>query len=163
MTVKKKKTDNSPTKKSLFDHVKHIRQVQDPTYYVNLSDEDRKSFNVFMIIRALAMDDYLVEDMASLYQYLDNIPPAQFYTLLITMVPRSNGYSPWIKSKRMKHNKELLNIVAKKFQVSKYQSNEYINVLLRTDNGQSELIRICKSYGLDDGEVNKLFEEQKYD
>ena len=59
---------DAPKKKSLFDHVKHIRQVQDPNYYKELSSEDKKSFNHFMILRALSMDADIVEDMAMLYQ-----------------------------------------------------------------------------------------------
>ena len=39
-----KQDSTEPKKKSLFDHVKHIRQEKDPNYYVNLSDDDKKSF-----------------------------------------------------------------------------------------------------------------------
>jgi hypothetical protein len=158
---KTKSESDSSKKRSLFDHVKHIKQVQTPSYYSNLSDDDRKSFNHFMILRALSMDDSLVEDMADLYQYFDKIPSPQFYTLLITMIPKSNSYSPWIKSKVMKHNKELLEYVAKRFQIPKYQANAYVNILLRSEEGQEELIRICKVYGLSDDEVQVLFDEKK--
>jgi len=145
----------------VFDHVKHIRQVQDPNYYNNLSDEDRKSFNHFMIVRALSMDAQLVELMAQLYQVFDKIPSAQFYQLLIALVPKSNRFYPWIKSKSMKHSKDLVTLVAKRFLVSKHQANEYINILLRSDNGQIELVNICKAFGLEDKEVELLFEEKK--
>lgn len=169
----KKKTKKSLTEKppenfkhkklSVFDHVNHIRQIQNPSYFKKLSSSDAKSFDHFMILRALAMDDNLVEDIASLYQYFDKIPSAAFYTLLIAIVPRSSKYSPWIKSKVMKHKPELVELVAKKFTVAKYQANEYINTLLRTEEGQGELINICKAFGLSDDEVNELFEERVYD
>lgn len=163
-TKRKKTSENAgPKKISLFDHVKYIRQVQDPHYYENLSEDDRKSFNHFMIIRALSMDASIVEDMAQLYQIFDKIPSPQFYQLLIAIVPKSMRFYPWVKSKKMKHKKELLAIVAKRFQVSKYQANDYVNLLLRTENGQGELVAICKSFGLEDKEVEDLFEEQKYD
>jgi hypothetical protein len=161
MKTNKKTENNLPKRRSLFDHVKQIKQVQDPEYYNRLSDDDRKSFNHFMIIRALSMDDDLVEDMAELYPYFDKIPSSQFYTLLITMVPKSNAFCPWIKSKSMKHNKDLLELVSRRFQVPKYQANTYINILLRSEEGQGELVRICKSFGLDDKEVEDLFEEKK--
>jgi len=163
MTVaKKKKESNSSPKRSLFDHVKHIRSVQDPEYYDRLSEEDRKSFNHFMIVRALSMDDELVEDMAPLYQVFDKIPPPQFYKLLIAMVPRSNKFCPWIKSKKFKHNKDLLDLVGKRFEVPKYQAADYINsLLLSGETGQGELVRICKAYGLEDKEVEALLEEKK--
>ena len=150
-----------PKRRSLFDHVKHIRQVQDPDYYKNLSEDDRKSFNHFMIVRALSMDEQIVETMAELYQFFDKIPSPQFYQLLIALVPKSTRFYPWVKSKSMKHNKELLNFVAKRFTVSKHQANEYVNLLLRTENGQVELVNICKAFGLEDKAVEELFEEKK--
>jgi hypothetical protein len=159
----KRINDNLPKKKSLFDHVKHIRQVQDPNYYINLSEDDRKSFNHFMILRALAMDESLVEDISQLFQIFDKIPSPQFYQFLIALVPRNNRFCPWVKSKVMKHKPALLGYVAKRFQVSKYQANDYVNLLLRTEKGQEELVAICKTFGLEDKEVEDLFEERKYD
>lgn len=150
-----------PKKKSLFDHVKAIRQVQDPNYYINLSEDDRKSFNHFMILRALSMDESIVEDMAQLYQIFDKIPSPQFYQLLIALVPRSNRFYPWVKSKVMKHDKILLELVAKRFKISKYQANDYVNILLRSEAGQIELVNICKFFGLEDKEIEEMFEEKK--
>lgn len=164
---KKKSTESTtsegPKKRSLFDHVKHIRQVQDPDYYLSLSPEEKKTFNHFMIVRALSMDESIVEDMAQLYQVFDKIPAPQFYQLLIALVPKSNRFYPWIKSKKMKHKKDLLKYVSQRFKVSTHQANEYVNILLRSDEGQAELIDICKSFGLDDKQVEDLFEEKSED
>lgn len=155
----KKDKEVGPKRRSLFDHVNAIRRDKDPNYYRNLSEDDRKSFNHFMILRALSMDEHIVEDMAQLYQIFDKIPSAQFYQLLVAIVPKSNQYFQWIKTRYLKHNKELLALVAKRFTVSKKQANEYINLLLRTEEGQGELVNICKVYGLSDAEVNNLFEK----
>lgn len=160
----RKKADekpDGPKRRSLFDHVKHIRQVQDPNYYVNLSEDDRKSFNHFMIVRALSMDADILETMAQLYQIFDKIPSPQFYQLLIALVPKSMRFYPWVKSRSLKHNKDLLALVSNRFKVSRYQANDYINILLRSENGQGELVNICKAFGLEDKEVEKLFEEKK--
>lgn len=161
-TPKKKSSPatEGPKRRSLFDHVKAIRQIQDPDYYKNLSEDDQKTFNHFMIIRALSMDDSIVEDMAQLYQIFDKIPSPQFYQLLIAIIPKSNRFFPWVKSRSMKHNKALLGYVAKRFTVPKYQANEYVNLLLRNPEGQAELVSICKCFGLEDKEVEKLFEEK---
>lgn len=164
--MSKKKSTDSPTndwpkKRSLFDHVKHIRQVQDPNYYLSLTPEEKKTFNHFMIIRALSMDEAIVEDMAQLYQLFDKIPSPQFYQLLIALVPKSNRFYPWIKSKKMKHKKDLLKFVSERFKVSTFQANEYVNILLRTEEGQAELIDIVKAFGLDDKQIEELFEEKK--
>lgn len=152
-----------PSKKTLFDHVKHIRQVQDPHYYVNLSDDDKKSFNVFMIIRALSMDEDIVEDMAELYVIFNKIPVPQFYKLLIALVPKSNRFYPWVKTRKLKHNADLLEYVSKRFNIPKYQANEYVNILILTKEGQEELVNICKIFGLEDVEIEKMFESRKYE
>lgn len=114
-----------------------------------------------MILRALAMDDTLVELMAELYQVFDKIPSPQFYQMLIAFVPKNHRFCPWVKSRAMKHNKVLLGHVSKRFQVSKYQANDYVNLLLRNEEGQGELVNICKAFGLEDKEIEELFEEKK--
>lgn len=157
----KKKSDTAsegPKRRTLFDHVKHIRQVQDPDYYINLSEDDRKTFTHFMILRALSMDEAIVETMAEFYQILDKVPSAQFYQLLIAFVPKSNKFYPWVKARVLKHDKKLLAHVAQRFKVSKYQANDYVNLLLRTENGQAELVSILKAFGLEDKEIEDMFE-----
>lgn len=152
------KSKAADRRKSLFDHVKHIKQVQDPNYYNNLSEDDRKTFSHFMILRALSMDEDLVELMASLYQFFDKIPSPQFYTLLIALVPKSYKFCPWIKTRKFKHSKGLLEVVGARMKVPKYQANDYVNILLGTEEGQQELVNICQAMGLDEKEMNELFE-----
>jgi hypothetical protein len=162
MSTAKKIKNDGPKRKTLFDHVKHIKQVRDPNYYDNLSDDDKKSFNHFMIVRALSMDEDVVEDMAALYPIHDKVPSSQFYTLLISLVPKSNKFCPWIKTKIMKHKDELLKIVAKRFLVSKHQATAYVNILITSEKGQLELVNICKAFGLEDKEIEELFKEKSY-
>jgi len=164
MPKKKATKDESlPKRKSLFDHVKAIRQVKDPNYYNNLSEDDRKTFSHFMILRALSMDAAIVEEVAQLYQLFDKIPSPQFYQLLIALVPKDFRFYPWVKTKKMKHNKELLGYVAQRFKVSKFEANDYINLLLRTEEGQGELVNICRSFGLNEREIDELFAEKEKD
>lgn len=148
-------------KLSLFDHVKHIRGVQSPDYFDSLSEENKKSFNHFMLLRALSMDDDVLPEMAFLYRYFDKIPSPQFYKLLIGLVPRGTHWVPWIKAKVVKHSPDLLNLVSKHYQISKRQANEYINVLVATEEGLLRLIDLCKMTGLDDSEVEKLFDKKE--
>ena len=158
-----KKSESLPKRKSLFDHIKAIRQVKDPNYYVNLSEDDRKSFNHFMIVRALSMDATIVEEMAQLYQIFDKVPSPQFYQLLVALVPKDFRFYPWIKSKHMKHKKELLTLVANRFGVSKYEANEYVTLLLRSETGQAELVNICRAFGNSEKEIEELFDDKKDD
>lgn len=143
-------------KLSLFDHVKHIRGEQSPTYYDDLSEENRKTFNHFMLLRALAMDSEVVQEMAFLYRYFHLIPSPQFYKLLIALVPRSTRWVPWIKTKVVKHSPEVLTAISNHYKVSKRQANEYINVLLASDDGKERLADLCRSVGLRDKETENL-------
>jgi hypothetical protein len=145
-------------KKSLFDHVKEIRQVQNPDYYKTLSDDDKKSFNHFMIVRALSMDASIVEDMAQLYQIHDKIPSAQFYQLLIAIVPKSTRFFPWVKSKKIRYGKELVGYIGKRFKIPNYQANEYLGILISNPNGTSELQFILQSFGLNEIEMQNILD-----
>jgi hypothetical protein len=113
-----------------------------------------------MILRALAMDNEVVQEMAFLYRYFHIIPSPQFYQLLIALVPKHNAWVPWIKTKVVKHSPDLLSLVAKHYQVSKRQANEYVNVLVATDDGLGKLVDLCSAMGLNDKEVEKLFDKK---
>jgi len=158
-----KKSESLPKRKTLFDHVKAIRQGKDPNYYVNLSEDDRKTFSHFMILRALSMDATIVEEMAQLYPIFDKIPSPQFYQLLVALVPKDFRFYPWIKSKHLKHKKELLVLVAKRFGVSKHEANEYVTLLLRSETGQAELVNICRAFGHSEQEIEELMDDKQED
>ena len=116
-----------------------------------------------MIVRALSMDAAIVEEMAQLYQLFDKIPSPQFYQLLVALVPQDFRFYKWIKSRKMKHKKELLQIVAKRFGVSRFEANDYINILLKTEEGQGELVAICRAFGMDDKEMEEVFDDKVKD
>jgi hypothetical protein len=139
----------------LFDHVKHIKSIQDPNYYNNLSDLDRKSFNHFMILQALSMNPQLLGNISILYQFFDVIPFPQFYKLIISLIPKDTTYYPWIKSK-VKYNSELAELVARRFEISTQHAGEYIGILFSTNEGMDSLVYICQGFGKSEDEIEKL-------
>jgi hypothetical protein len=146
-----------PEKKALglFDHVKHIRTVQNPDYYTNLTELDRKSFNHFMILQALSMDPQLLSVISTVYRYFDVIPSPQFYQLLIAFIPKNSTFYPWIGSKN-KYKKELLDLMVRRFEVSTQQAEEYVDLLSTTDEGVNSLVYICQGFGKTDNEIQDL-------
>lgn len=114
-----------------------------------------------MILRALSMDQDIVQEMAFLYRYFDRIPSPQFYQLLTHLVPKYNGWVPWIKTKIVKHSKDLVSLVAKHYEISTRQANEYVNVLIASEDGLQNLLTLCQTTGLSDSEVEKLFDKEK--
>jgi hypothetical protein len=142
----------------LFDHIKHIRGVQDPDYFKNLSDLDVKSFNHFMILKALSMNPALLEDVSTLFRYFDKIPSPQFYQLLIGLIPPDKKFYPWVKAKKQPYSNQLLELVARYFEISKKEAGEYATMLCSSEKGRKELEQLCRDFGLTDKEVESAME-----
>jgi hypothetical protein len=140
----------------LFDHIKHIRQIQDPDYFDKISEADQKSFNHYMILRALSMDPSLLDVITLLYSAFDEIPSKQFYKLLISLIPINKTYYPWVKSSKHKFDPELVDMMIKRFEVSPQEANEYISLLFSSDEGKNSLVYICQGFGKNDKEIEKL-------
>ena len=146
---------DEPKPIGLFDHVKHIRNVKDPSYFDSLSDKDKKSWSNFMILRALAMDQKFVEFGAVLYRFFDIIPPSAMYKAVIGLT--SSGWCPWIKSSKKNHPKALLEFVANHFGISQIEAGGYLNIYLATDEGKLTLTNMMSDYGHDEKEITKIF------
>lgn len=152
---RKKSVDNVIKGIGLFDHIKHIRTIQDPNYFKTLTELDIKSFNHFMILKALSMNPALLDDISSLFRYFDKIPSPQFYQLLIGLLPPDppQKFFPWVKSKKSIVSKQLVELISRHFETSNKESAEYAMILSSTENGKKELREICRDYGLTEDEV----------
>ena len=153
--LKKIKIDKSNKSLGLFDHVKHIRTIQDPNYYNNLSNFDRKSFDHYMILQALSMNPQLLGNITILYRFFDVIPSPQFYKLIISLIPKDPTYYPWIKSKT-KYKTELIELISRRFEVSTKQAEEYASILFSTSEGMDSLVYICQGFGKSPSEIEQL-------
>lgn len=148
----------------LFDHIKHIQYVRDPNYYVNLDDAGKKSFNLFMILRGLSMNPGFIEYAAYLYRFLDIIPPAQFYKILIDLYPKP-GYKEfhrWIKSSKdkdgadAKKESKVIELIMEKFEVPKKEAKDYIRVFKSSKIGEAALAELVAGYGFSEKEVEEM-------
>jgi predicted RNA-binding protein len=45
----------------VFDHIKHIRESKLPDYYESLTEEDQKTFNKYVILMGLSMDQSAIQ------------------------------------------------------------------------------------------------------
>jgi len=153
----KKDKPKAESGKGLFDHVSHIQRVQDPNYYANLSDGDRKSWSNFMILRALSMDRDFVDYSAEFFQYFDVIPPESMYTLLIGFVDKSKRWSPWVKSKKSSLPTKVVNFVASHFQIPTTQAEDYTKMYLMVEGGKSSIQKLMSEYGYDEKEIKDMF------
>lgn len=160
-TTKKTKTKKSntlgPKKKTLFDHINHLRGAKSENYFDTITDEDKKTFVNYMINRFLSMDMELVEVIDELQKHSVGLKPKDYYRVLREVVPPSRSFHKYIKSaKEEKNNSDLIDLVASHCEVSKSHANEYIDLFKSTENGMNELKELCARYGKESKEIEKL-------
>lgn len=153
-STKYKKRNDEFKSLGLFDHVNQITQVQDSNYFKNLSDSDKKSFNHFIILRALSMNPNNLNVVSMVFRYFDVIPSEQLYKVLISLIQPTWKRYKWIKPK--KRNEELIRMISKRFEVTDSQAEEYINLLYLTKEGMDSLIYICQEFGKSDKEIKEI-------
>jgi hypothetical protein len=154
------KSKTGEKQRGLFDHISHIRTKKSPDYFDTLSDSEKKSFNHYMICRVLSMDKSVIEEVAFVTKYFDKIDSRNFYILCCNIIPMTNRFFPYIKSKKNKYNEELVELVAKKFEVSTTEATEYIMQLFLDKHGTNILKDICSGFGKTDKEIKKLLEHE---
>lgn len=152
----KKKSTTEIKQRGLFDHINHIRQIKSSDYISTLNESELKSFNPYMICRFLSMDSSTIEEIALISKYFDKMDVVSFYKLCCEITPVTRGFFPYIKNKSVKINKELIEYVAKKFDISMSVSHEYCELLYSSVDGVKELKLILSGYGLTEKESDKL-------
>lgn len=162
MKRKGKTSKEEPVVKNrgLFDHVKHIRQVQKPDYYDSLNETERKSFSKYMILRVLSMDPNVIEEISLISKYMEVLPEKQLYTLLIQCLPKDFKFYPYIKKSTKDPNQTIIDCISKKFKVGSRDSTDYYNLLISTEGGIKELHSLVTSFGYSETEAEELFTKE---
>ena len=101
-----------------------------------------------------------IEEIAFVSKYFDILPEKQLYKVLCDFVPHGRRFCKWIKPNKVKFNKELIQLVANKFEVSKDDAYSYCVLFFRTESGINNLIEICKQYGKSEKEIEGLMENE---
>lgn len=157
-TIKKPKKEQSSIKfKSLWDHVRHIYEVQDSNYIDSLSTGDLKSFNVYMINRILSMNPDWIDFVNYIQKYTE-LSDKCYYAVLIHIVPKGRYFIKYIKGSSDKYNEKYLKLVADHYQVSTREAIDYLDIINLYPNGKEEMVRLCTIYGKDKSEISELCE-----
>lgn len=150
---KTKKSSTQKKAKGLFDHLNHIRMVQDPNYFELLEEGDKKSWDSYMICKFLSMQQDIVEWVNEIQRY-QSLEPKYFYQLCIAIVPKQKGFFPFVKSSK-KYPKKVLEILTLYFQECSRNVREYLDFI-----PAEEIVAIIKKYGYTDKEIEKLFKNK---
>lgn len=155
------KDDSSVVSKSktLFDHVNQIRNIKSPDYFDKLTEQDKKSFNHYMLCRFLSMDPSCIYEASYLSRIFNKMDSRSFYKVCCALIP-SARYTPYVKGSRKKVNGELIGYISSKFEVGRYEAEEYYRVLAITSGGIESLREMCRGYGRTEKEIEKLINEE---
>ena len=142
-------------RKSLFDHIKHITDVQSPNYWDDISDEDKKSWSNYMVNRFLSMKMDWVELVNEVQKY--QLKPKELYKVYTDILPKKKQWLKYIKGdKSMKYPKWVYEIVAKHLEVSLREAAGAVEMYEISHGGQAELIDILIKYGRTEEEIRKI-------
>lgn len=119
----------------------------------NISEESWDKWNSYMITRYVSMDIRYIE----LANYIQTIPyenKQQTYQIYREMIPKQKTFLKYIKSRTKKKPATLVEYVAKYFECSLGEAEEYIDIL-RKNGVRSVLYEM----GIEDKEVEKLLKK----
>ena len=142
-------------KKSLFDHIKQITDVQNPNYWEEISDEDKKSWSNYMVNRFLSMKMDWIDIVNEVQKY--QMEPEILYKVYTNIFPKGKHWLKYIKGdKKMKYPKWVYEIVAKHLQCSMREASEAVDMYELSHGGQAELVDILIKYGKTEDECRKI-------
>ena len=110
---------------TLFDWLKEITYKKGE--WKSFSDDDKKSWNNYMIHRFMSMSPNYIEavNIIQKYQYLTD---KQVYTIYKNLIPKSNVFLKYIKGKKDKTPLEDLRYLSEYFECSIREVKDYINL-----------------------------------
>lgn len=142
-------------KKSLFNHVNQVTSVQNPNYWEDISDEDKKTWSNYMVNRFLSMKSDWIDLVNEIQKY--PLEPKELYKVYTSILPKKKQWLRYIKGdKKMDYPKWVYEIVAKDMQVSMREAVSAVETYTMSTGGQSELADILLKYGTEDKEIRKL-------
>ena len=142
-------------KKSLFDHVNQVTSVQNPNYWEDISDEDKKTWSNYMVNRFLSMKSDWIELVNEVQKY--PLESKELYKVYTSILPKKKQWLRYIKGdKKMKYPKWVYEIVTKHLQCSMREANDAVEMYDISHGGQAELGDILLKYGVEQEEIRKL-------
>jgi hypothetical protein len=113
-----------------FDHIKNLHTKK--RTWNDFNDEEKKSFNVFIINKGLSMNpDYLgIVNMVQNFTGLNQvISPKEVFNIYFNLLPNKFRFYKWIKGAKSKKDKEKAEYLAMHFKVSTREAYDYLDIL----------------------------------
>ena len=132
----------------IFDWLNQITYDKQP--WNSFTEEDKKSFEPYMIHRFLSMNPEYIEfvNLVQTFPYTDK---EKIYNIYLYMIPKKKMFLKYIKSSTKKRQEKLLGYIASYYECSLGEANEYIDIL--RENGVKDILN---KMGVDEKEQKKL-------
>ena len=134
--------------KNIFDWLQHITLYKTPAS--EFTDNDWENFNSYMVHRFISMSPYYVE-VADYAQSMLPTMKKQIYNFYKEMIPKRKVWLQYIKSKTKTVNKDLIEDIAKYYEVGVTDATSYFTVMTK-----EEISVILSEMGKDSKEIKKL-------
>lgn len=132
----------------IFDWLNQITYDKQP--WNSFTEEDKKSFEPYMIHRFLSMNpDYI--EFVNLVQVFQVTDKEKIYNIYLYMIPKKKMFLKYIKSSAKKKQEKLLGYIASYYECSLGEANEYVDIL--RENGVKNILN---QMGVDEKEQKKL-------
>ena len=134
--------------KNIFGWLNELTFIKSPTS--KFKEEAWDDFNAYMIHRFVSMyQDYV--EIANIAQRFHPTDKKGIYNFYREMLPKKKMFLRYIKSKIKKRPKEILEPIAKYYECSFEEANNYITLL-----SSNKIETILKHIGTNDKEVKKI-------
>jgi hypothetical protein len=137
---------------TIFDWMKQVTYIRDP--WRTFSEEDKESFNPYMLHKVISMHEPYIE-LANYLQQFWLLTHEQLYTIYCSYLPDNKIFAKYIKSTQPKPNPELVTVLANHYKVSTREIKSYLHIL-----SEDEIRNVLSSRGMNDEEIQKLVNEK---
>jgi hypothetical protein len=134
--------------KNIFDWLQHITLYKTPAS--EFTDNDWENFNSYMVHRFISMSPYYVE-VADYAQSMLPTMKKEIYNFYREMIPKRKVWLQYVKSKTKTVNKDLIEDIAKYYEVGAADATSYIAVMTK-----EEISIVLSEMGKDNKEIKKL-------
>ena len=134
--------------KNIFDWLQHITLYKTPAS--EFTDNDWENFNSYMVHRFISMSPYYVE-VADYAQSMLPTMKKEIYNFYKEMIPKRKVWLQYIKSKTKTVNKNLIEDIAKYYEIGAADALSYITVMTK-----EEISIILNEMCKDNKEIKKL-------
>ena len=143
--------------KTLFDHLNAITYDKNPKYWDTLDESDKKTWSNYMILRFLSMKSEWIELITDIQPYIQEAPPKAMYLCLIGLIPKTRAFLKYMKpASSEKYEGWLIKLVARYYEVSETEAEDYAHILYQTTTGKLHIKEIAEAYGTETKVISAL-------